>query len=393
VPCHARLALLLLAASLGLARPAYGKDCDLTWPGLVPLVDLGAGLYLNRFEGGLYPDGFDEPPAGHLAEGLARAHSIEPLDVNGDPSASGKVVLLSIGMSNASQEFCSTLGPEPCDAQSFMGQAAADPDVDGQHLVILNGARGGQVAETWDDPQDNNYDGLKSGVLEAKGLSEAQVQAVWLKNVNANPTVSLEDCGDMPLSTCPADAVQLLSRLGSIVRAIRSRYPNTQLVLLSSRIFGGYSTESLNPEPYAYESGFAVKWLIEAQIAQMTGAEVDPIAGDLHYDDTPWLGWGPYLWANGTNPRSDGLVWPCANFLNDGVHPAASGVRKVGTALLDFFLNSELTKPWFVPEPSGGAIAAAAALFCLRRARGPARDRPRGRRRPRRRARAAPASP
>ena len=58
----------------------------------------------------------------------------------------------------------------------------------------------------------------------------------------------------------------------------------------------------MNPEPYAYESGFSMKWLIEAQINQMETGVIDPDAGDLDYDSgvAPWLAWGTYLWADGT---------------------------------------------------------------------------------------------
>ena len=71
-----------------------------------PLNDLGAGTYLG-FEGGLYENGTNQPPADHLSVGLARKALVRPLDTNGSPSATGKIVLLSIGMSNTTQEFCS----------------------------------------------------------------------------------------------------------------------------------------------------------------------------------------------------------------------------------------------------------------------------------------------
>jgi hypothetical protein len=144
----------------------------------------------------------------------------------------------------------------------------------------------------------------------------------------------------------------LESNLGAIVRALKVRYPNLQQVFLSSRTYGGYATTQLNPEPYAYESGFSVKWLIQAQIEQMRngGHIVDARAGDLNYNSVaPWIGWGPYLWADGTNARSDGLTWERADFVNDGTHPAPeSGVKKVGTLLLNFFKTSPYTRCWFL---------------------------------------------
>ncbi|MFN2421966.1 MAG: hypothetical protein ABR527_11450 [Gemmatimonadota bacterium] len=58
-------------------------------------------------------------------------------------------------------------------------------------------------------------------------------------------------------------------------------------------------------EPWAYESGFALKWVIEAQIEQMRTGAVDPIAGDLSPAVAPIIIQGPYLWADGEIPRSD----------------------------------------------------------------------------------------
>ena len=35
-------------------------------------------------------------------------------------------------------------------------------------------------------------------------------------------------------------------------------------MFLQSRTYGGYATTNENPDPYAYEYGFATKWLIQA---------------------------------------------------------------------------------------------------------------------------------
>ena len=108
----------------------------------------------------------------------------------------------------------------------------------------------------------------------------------------------------------------------------------------------------LNPEPYAYESGFAAKWVIEAQIDQMRGGPPDPRAGDLDYATGPgtWIAWAAYLWADGPNPRSDGLTWQPGDLAADGTHPSASGRAKVGTLLHGFL---QAVRPDAVLVPRG----------------------------------------
>src|SRR5215510_8723293 len=262
----------------------------------VAINDLGSGNYLG-FTGGLYPSSSNTLPAQHHTAGLAHANAIQPLDLNGNPSASGKYVLLSIGMSNTTQEFCSAGSTLPCDSWTFMGQAATDASVNHTHLAIVDGAAGGKSAAFWILPTLPDYDRIRDTQLTPQGLSEKQVQAVWLKVANPNPTVSLPNSS--------ADAYTLLTQEGQILRALKTRYPNLQQVFVTSRIYAGYATSTLNPEPYAYESGFSNKWLIEAQINQMNGGTIDDRAGDLNYNNgtAPWVAWGPYLWADGLNPR------------------------------------------------------------------------------------------
>ena len=71
-----------------------------------------------------------------------------------------------------------------------------------------------------------------------------------------------------PMQAFPADAQASQSDLRAVCQILQSKYPNIRICYLSSRIYAGYATTSLNPEPFAYQSGFAVKWLIESQIAR-----------------------------------------------------------------------------------------------------------------------------
>jgi len=311
----------------------------------IALNDLGNGTY-RGFRGGLYPDGSNNVPGAHKAAGLSRAKSIRSLDANGNPSPTGKYVLLSIGMSNTAQEFCGGNTTINCSSETFMGRAAADLTVNKSTLVIVNGAQGGRDAKEWISPSAPTFDEVRDQRLSRLGVTERQVQVVWLKQADIGPT--------RRLPSSDADAYVLEGLLGSIVRALKARYPNLQQVFITSRTYAGYAASTLNPEPYAYESGFAVKWLIQAQIDQMQrGSVADARAGDLNYDTVaPWIAWGPYPWADGMKARSDGLQWTSADFGSDGTHPSAAGRAKVGAMLLAFFRNSEWTTCWFIAGAS-----------------------------------------
>lgn len=330
-------AALLLSACSGSPADGGAAAADTA---VVPLTDLGSARY-EGFAGGLYPGGINTIPAVHAAAGAARARLIRPLDPAGNPSASGRIVLLSVGMSNTSNEFCGNDAGTACSAGTFVSQAAADPDVNHTTLTVVNGAQGGQDAVVWTAPTARVFDVVRDQRLAPAGLTERQVQVVWLKQADASPRVALP--------SGQADAYVLERYLGQIVRALRVRYPNLRQVFLSSRTYGGYANSNLNPEPYAYESGLAVKWLIQAQIEQASAGTVDPVAGSLAYDAAaPWLAWGPYLWANGMHPRSDGLTWAAADFGSDGTHPSSSGRAKVSAQLLAFFKTSATTRCWFL---------------------------------------------
>jgi hypothetical protein len=337
-----RLAVLVFLAAASSLPEAPGRHYAAAAAfSAVPLTDMGAATYLG-FAGGLYPGG-NLMPVAHGAAGAARAAAVTPLDTNGNPSVSGKIVMVSIGMSNTTQEFCNQANPAACTSWSFVGQAAADAAVNHATLVLVNGAASGKTAPFWTSPALADYDRVRDSDLAPAGLTEKQVQIGWVKVANAGPTVSLPSAS--------ADAYTLETQMGQIVRAMKTRYPNLKLVYFSSRIYAGYATTALNPEPYAYEYGFAVKWIVQAQIDQMAngGTIVDSHAGDLNYNTgAPWIAWGPYLWANGTTPRSDGLTWQPGDLQADGTHPSQSGQTKVGGLLLSFFKAEPTARPWFL---------------------------------------------
>ncbi len=315
-----------VAAISLLCACAWASDCTRTATGFVPLNDLGRGLYRGA-AGGLYPGGVDRPPSAHVEAGLRFAAEVVPRDAEGRPdAANGRIVLLSVGMSNTTQEF-SVFKP------------LADQDAQkNPRLAIVDGAQGGWSADRivaggaafWSTMDQR---------LRAAGVTAAQVQAAWMKQADAGPTRPF-----------PEDARQLQRELATLAQTLRTRFPNLRLLYLSSRIYAGYASTNLNPEPYAYQSGFAVKWLIEQQIAS------DP---ELSYDAgrAPWMAWGPYLWADGNAPRTDGLTWSCRELNSDGTHPGDLARQKVARMLLDFFKTDATTRPWFLRQPPAGTAA------------------------------------
>lgn len=295
--------------------------CARTSVGLTPISDLGIGTYKGQ-SGGLYPDGSNVRPSFHEAEGLARARSIVPVDRDGRPDPNGRYALVSIGMSNTTQEF-----------SVFKTLADADATRD-RHLAVVDGAQGGQTAQLWSSSGCPCWTTL-SDRLTSAGLSPAQVSVAWIKQADANPT-----------SGWPAHARALEDELAAILSLLAVRFPNLRLVYLSSRIYGGYALSALNPEPYAYEGGFAVKWLIEDQLRGAGGLAYVP---DGSTGGVPWIAWGPYLWADGMSPRGDGLTWACGDLTSsDGTHPSAAGQRKVADMLLNFFRTDTTARAWYL---------------------------------------------
>jgi hypothetical protein len=291
-------------------RSAPRADCTRTSVGLTPLNDLKKGSY-KGFQGGLYPNGANSAPARYVKQGQGFLKLVKPRAGDGTLRPGGKVVLLSVGMSNTTQEF-----------SAFKPMADADPKKD-PSLVVVDGAQGGQDAERVKDPGARFWQVIDQRLGRA-GVTAAQVQVAWLKQAISGPS-----------EIFPEDARRLQTDLASIVGVMRTRYANLRVVYVSSRIYAGYASSRLNPEPYAYQSGFAVKWLIQDRIQGRSKGR-------------PWLTWGPYLWADGTRARSDGLTWACEDFRSDGTHPSPSGRRKVAERLLRFFETSSTGKVWFV---------------------------------------------
>jgi hypothetical protein len=323
VPLVLALVLGALLPTVVRPVPASASDCSNTSVGLTPIMDLGSGRYQSA-KGGLYPDGVDFRPVAHERAGESIAEDIQPLGRNGSPDPQGKYALLSIGMSNATIEFRAF-------RELVRPQSGLDP-----HLVLVDGAQNGVTAARWADPKDHAWATIQSR-LSMLGLTSDQVVGAWVKVADSHPT-----------SGWPNYAKTLEGEMATIARNLHLKFPNLRIAFYSSRSYAGYSTTRLNPEPYAYQSGFAVKWVVRDQIDGSAALNFDPSRGTVL---APWISWGPYLWADGTHPRSDGLAWRCSDFLADGTHPSKSGASKVANLLQMFFENDSTARPWFLATP------------------------------------------
>ena len=290
---------------------------------LTALTDFGTTTYLGR-KGGLYPEGSNERPAAHTAEGLRIAQSIKPLDTDGNvDEANGRIVWLSIGMSNTGQATTGFF-------EVMLNYVDKNPK-----LALVNGAFGGQAINQINNPAGGYWNNIVEQRLKPQGLTPEQVQIVWFKQAEMGPTNT-----DFEEYTA-----ELKVKYASVMRILKQKYPNLKLVYLSPRTYAGYATTRLNPEPFAWYTGWTIKFLIEEQIA---GSPELRFKGD----DAPvaWLSWGPYLWANGENPNANGLFYLQSDYSSDGTHPDHRGVQKIAREMFRFFTTDETTVPWFVRQ-------------------------------------------
>lgn len=329
------VAVMLLVGNLGFfglpsaqAKVLAQTDtCTMPYESVsLPLTQLAGKTYIRMdgvntgFKGGLYPNGSNTRPPAHEAAGVAIAQTIQPLDSNGDPDpANGRIGMISIGMSNTGQEF-----------GAFQKLLHKNPTIN-PRLVTVNGGVGGRTADFWVDPSSDAWQELARR-LERASITQEQIQVVWIN-------LTLTKGGNFP-----DKAIQLQTDLGEILRLLKARFPNLKLAYLSSRARSYTYWRGLSPEPLAFETGFAVKWLIEQQIDGAPELNFDPAKGKVR---APYLSWGPYFWVNGPEPRADGFSWGPEDLAGDCTHPSLQGRAKIGGLLLDFFLNDSTTRPWF----------------------------------------------
>jgi Putative Ig domain len=319
-----KLFTLTVAKATGSACNNISYNVPNTATPIVPIPDLATGSYQGE-EGGLYPNGSNVRPPAHDSDGVAIAKAIVPLDSNGNYSPTGKDVLLALGESTALDEF-----------EEFLPLARNDP-ARNSVLVFVDGAQGGATPSLLTSTNSPYWNTIMNNYLPDQGVTANQVVAVWV-----------EDSNGIAKGTFPGDMTQLQGAYETVMNNVHTFFPHAVLTYFSSRIYAGYSNgiKTINPEPYAYEAGFAVKNAIADQLNGNSNLNYNSALGPVK---APWMSWGPYYWANGMLGRSDGFVWTCQDLQSDGTHPSSpSGDLKVAGEVLNFFKTDGTTTPWFL---------------------------------------------
>jgi hypothetical protein len=327
---YTSLSLLFLCAWL-CANMAFGQpDCATTNHGLTPIPDLGTGTYLG-YQGGLYPGGENTKPPVYLAKALNQVSKLKPRLADGtEDCENGRIVLMSIGGSNPASEFA-----------RFRAQALAYPDLNPK-LTIVNTGGLGKIPRVF-DPTDEFWTNVSES-LAAAGVTVNQVQVIWVQTDNVND-------GD---TSFPGAPQALTENLIDLCHLIVENFPNTRICHFTARAYAGFAAPDFEQPaleyPRDYYNGWAIKWLIERQIAgdpalKFTGAD----------RNSPFLAWATYLWSDGETPclYSD-LSWDCPTDFKpiDGFHYSVAGKTKAGQQLFDFFSTDEVAQTWFLDSYS-----------------------------------------
>lgn len=309
-------------------------NCANDSTGYIPLIDLGAGFYDGTWQGGLYDGGFNTPPNSHLNNGLKISKKLKPLDTLGAVNyEDGKIVLAGFGASTVGGPF------------NHMIQLMKDYTDLNPCMQAVNAANGSDGVNAMVIDSVDYWEYIRIYKLGEKGLTPNQVQVGWLMHSSR-----IDSNG----SDIDSYVDSLVLRFQIAIQAMFYEYPNLKILYISGFPYGGYADPMkalyhVIKEPSSYHQNFAMKEIISEQIHN------DP---DFKYKGpgkvAPYMVWGPYLWADGVNPRSDGLTWNCeADYAEDGggYHMTNEGKDKMANILLDFFRTDTISEIWFMDGP------------------------------------------
>lgn len=312
-------------------------DCGYDSTGMIPLNDLGTGYYLD-YEGGLFKEGSNSPTAAHLDKGKKIANNLKKRDDFGNiDEANGTIMMIGMGASVASDAF--NTFRDTMLAQDWPG---VNPCLEVKS-VFIGGKDMGDIL----DP-DQNYWGTFQDRLDAKFIDPDQVQVAWMLMQSEATTHDVESY-----------VTYVIGQYKLILADMLDEMPNLRIVFLSGMHYTGYTAPSHERydamvEPKGYWGNLAIRELINQQM------DGDP---DLDFEGAdrkvPYITWGPYFWADGTNPRADGLSWSCEEFRSDstggGFHLKEEYQYKEGDMIYDFLTTNDVAKLFFNDGPKWAA--------------------------------------
>lgn len=256
----------------------------------------------------LYPGIMVPMSEKHLAIGKEVSSSIVRLNPVGQPAGNGRVILAGGGMSNLKQQFAAFMN-------AYRLKYGRSRPVTTVNLGTGN----------WDlsmmVKQMAEYRKLLLDTMVKKKVTREQVQIFLFKNSIRHQS-----------KPYPHDVNEYVGYLEEYREFLIDLFPNLKMWFVLAPLYSGYASNTApRHEPFVYREGVAVDEFVKQ-----------------HYgESTPWIGFGPYYWANGLEPRGDGLVWKCGDFaVKDGAHPAPTGIVKTTDMLMRFFENSPVTE-WF----------------------------------------------
>jgi len=237
---------------------------------------------------------------------------------NGAPKVTavdGVVGLVCVGMSNGNQECAAFLTAV---RGAWAGEVSAK-------VRVANCAVGGRAVEAWMDPAQDSllWNDCVARKLPAAGIRADQARVIWHKAADMNTTGP--GGARLPLYPDPAsDYFTFQRNLSAFAARVKGKLPSVQAVYSSSRSYGGFAGSFARGEPLSYEEGHALnRWL----------------AGHPSVDGV-WHGWGPYLWAPACDTgitNASGICYERTDFVDDGVHPSATGQAKIARLIHERF--------------------------------------------------------
>jgi hypothetical protein len=288
----------------------------------IPLDEL-KGLY-RGLVGGLYP-GEQNEPTGELAQiAKLQSESIQPLGRKGKINlTNGSIGFLTIGQSTTRMCF-----------EEFQKLIKNEKN---PKVKLINAAQDGVILQNW----ANESGPWKKTITQINkaGLNPLQIQVVWIESALLYPGQYGSGLNHIKVNT---------DLMAKVVEKLKIEFPNLRLIYCSSRYYAGYTKLRTSPEPFAYESAFAIRNLITNQMDQL---QTD-VRVKVAKSPAPTVLWGPYYWVNGsTASKIDQMSWNSDDCEPDGVHPSKLGRIKIAKQLAKFFTSDINTKLWFRKRP------------------------------------------